>query len=94
MTLCIPPLLEEIFRDDAAGWSRWTLAQPSALNFVPVLVLKAHSLSAAAPRHPGFQTQLFGGLKLSHCIGGKERPTTSVQKPHYAGLVWPRAMVL
>lgn len=87
MPLCIPPPFEELSRDDAAGLSRWTLEQPSALNFVPVLVLKAHSLSAAAPRHPGFQAQLSGGLKLSHCIGRKERPTTSVQTFYYTGLV-------
>jgi hypothetical protein len=94
MLLCIPPPLEDLFRYAAAGLSRWTLEQPSALNLAPVLVLKAHSLSAAAPRHPGFQVQLSGGLKLSHCIGGKERPTTSVRKPSYTGLVEPRAMVL
>jgi hypothetical protein len=87
MTRCIPPLLEEIFRDDAAGWSRWTLAQPSALNFVPGLVLRPHNLSAAAPRHPGFQKQVSGGPQLNHCSGRKERPTTSVQKPHSSGLL-------
>jgi hypothetical protein len=94
MPLCIPPPLEDLFRYAAAGLSRWTPEQPSALNFAPVLVLTAHSLSAAAPRHPGFQVQLSGGPKLSHCMGRKERPTTSVQKPYYTGLVEPRAMVL
>jgi len=49
MTRGIPPLLEDLFRDDAAGWSRWTLRQPSAPNFMPGLVLKTHRLSAAAP---------------------------------------------